>query len=224
MIHRTVKDVEGIELTKVRQPVPFGGKEYFDPMWSEAAMAGQARGDDYLKSFLVSEHIYRAMPSARGELGPPTLESKTSEAFLAVKKGYDFVEYLDPNGGQRFRCTPDWSQQHPNWIPGQHHCKPVAQSSTRYALDYEDIVNRADRQLWVAGTRLKVMDKRTGEVIATYTKFIWDPGFGVSTTGRWPWSHADGMGDRNCPVEPNKQTGKDSRYFVDTVLIPKQGD
>ena len=37
VIHRTVKDVEGIELTKIRQPVPWGGKEYFDPMWPEAA-------------------------------------------------------------------------------------------------------------------------------------------------------------------------------------------
>jgi hypothetical protein len=44
VIHRTVKDVEGIELTKIRQPIPWGGKEYFDPMYPEAAMAGETRG------------------------------------------------------------------------------------------------------------------------------------------------------------------------------------
>ena len=44
VINRTVTDVEGIELTKVRQPVPWGGREYFDPMWTEAAMGGEVRG------------------------------------------------------------------------------------------------------------------------------------------------------------------------------------
>ncbi|NCT84577.1 MAG: hypothetical protein GXC94_15615 [Comamonadaceae bacterium] len=38
VIKRTVKDVDGIELTKIRQPIPWGGKEYFDPMYPEAAL------------------------------------------------------------------------------------------------------------------------------------------------------------------------------------------
>lgn len=223
VIHRTVRDVEGIELTKVRQPVPWGGKEYFDPMWAEAAMAGQVKGDDYLKQFLVSEFFQANLPEARGKLFTPTQERLRDPVFSAVRKGYGFVEYLDAKDKQRYRCTPDWSAQHPNWVPGQHQCEPVTKSGTRYALDFEDIVNPADRQLWVSGTRLKVVDKQSGELIATYTKFIWDPGFGVSTTGRWPWVHAD-IGNRNCPYVPNTPTGKDARYFVDTVLIPKQGD
>lgn len=48
VINRTVKDVEGIGLEKIRQPIPWGGKEYFDPMYPEAAMAGEYRGDKYI--------------------------------------------------------------------------------------------------------------------------------------------------------------------------------
>ena len=63
VIKRTVKDVEGIELTKIRQPIPWGGKEYFDPMYPEAAMAGEHRGDDYIKQFLMSEFLDPSTPA-----------------------------------------------------------------------------------------------------------------------------------------------------------------
>ncbi|WP_175423598.1 hypothetical protein [Inhella inkyongensis] len=222
VIHRTVRDVEGIELTKVRPKLEWADKRYFDPMFEGAAMAGENQGDDFIKQFLMSEFLVPDRPNERSSLGPPTQEKKRSG--LVIKKGYAFVEYIDASARQRFMCRPDWSLDHPNWVPGQHHCTAIERSSTRYALDYEDIVTPADRALWVAGTRLKVIDKQSGETIATFTKFVWDPGFGVSTTGRWPWQHADGRGDRNCPYEQFKPTSNDSRYFVDTVLIPKQGD
>jgi hypothetical protein len=76
----------------------------------------------------------------------------------------------------------------------------------------------------VAGTKLRVINKENGEVIAELTRFVIDPGFGVSSTGRWPWSHASTRRDQVCPSGANVPLGKDSRYFVDTVLIPKQGD
>ena len=222
VIHRTVTDVEGIELTKVRQPVPWGGREYFDPMWTEAAMGGEVRGDDYLKQFLMSEYLQHQAPGARGQLGPPS--SEMAQQSAGTRKGYGFVEYVDTSDKQRYRCTPVWWPPRPNWVQGQHSCEPIIHSGTRYALDYEDIVDPVDRQHWIAGTTLKVIDKQSGEVMATLTKFVWDPGFGVSTTGRWPWQHADGRSDRNCPRTSLMPTGKNSRYFVDTVLNPKQGD
>lgn len=104
-------------------------------------------------------------------------------------------------------------------------CTSTKRPTSKYALDYEDLVDPADRALWIAGTKLKVLDKQTGEVIAELTKYVWDPGFGASTTGRWPWAHADGFGpSRNCPSVPNQPTHSDSRYFIDTVLQPEQGE
>lgn len=221
VVKRTVKDVEGIELIKIRPEIPWGGKEYFDPMFPGAAMAGEVKGDDYLKQFFMTEYFEPAYPERRGGLGPETREKRRTRP--AQRRGYAFVERIDASNGQRYRCTPDWSLDHPNWVPGQHQCKPIQSTAARYALDYEDIVNAADRAHWVAGTKLRVFDKQTGEVIAELTRFVWDAGFGEHSTGRWPWAYASTSGSTECP---NVVGVKDdtSRKFIDTVLIPKQGD
>jgi hypothetical protein len=191
-------------------------------MYPEAAMAGEHRGDDYIKQFLMNEFVDARLPDRRGALGPPT--SGGTAANVTLKGGYQFVEYVDPKNQNRYRCMPDWSRNHPNWVDGQHHCAPTTTSNTRFSLDYEDLVDTSDRALWIAGSKLKVIDKQTGEVIAELTKFVWDPGFGVSTTGRWPWQHAGATGsDRKCP-SPYQPTGSDSRYFVDTILQTRQGE
>jgi hypothetical protein len=90
-------------------------------------------------------------------------------------------------------------------------------------LDYEDIVSPEDRLFWIAGTVLKVVDKQTGEVIARLTRYVWDSGFGASSTGRRPWEHAGRRGSQTCP-DILGVAHTTSRRFVDTVLIPKQGD
>lgn len=222
VVHRVVKDVDGIELAKVRREISWGGKEYFDPMYPEAAMAGEIRGDDYIKQFLMYEFRNPQQPGARGQLGPLTIDRPNTRP--EALSGYSFVEFVDPVSGDRLRCTPDWSRNHPNWVTGQHHCISVKASGARYALDYEDLVDPADRALWVAGTKLKVIDKLSGEVIAQLTRFVWDQGFGGSSTGRWPWQHANGGASHVCPSDASQPLHHDARYFVDQVLIPKQGN
>jgi hypothetical protein len=222
VIHRTVNDVEGIELKKVRPTLEFGDKRYFDPMFDGAAMAGEVNGTDYIKQFLMYEYHSPDMPGARGSLGPMTSEKRLTRP--GALKGYSFIEYVNDADKKSYRCKADWSRDHPNWVDGQHRCEVMGQSQARYALDYEDIVDPADRAYWVAGTKLRVIDKQNGEVIAELTRFVFDPGFGGSSTGRWPWQHANTASSTVCPSIASQPTGKDSRYFVDTVLIPKQGD
>jgi hypothetical protein len=221
VIHRTVKDVEGIELTKVRPQLEWADKRYFDPMFEGAAMAGENKGDNYINQFLMTESFHEKGQMKRGMLNSPKFDAGTD---VVSKRGYRFVEVLELQSGQRLRAElGDYPPNTNLWVRPPRKT-PISKSATRYALDYEDIVNPSDRQHWVAGTILKVVDKQTGEVIATFTKFVWDPGFGVSTTGRLPWSHAGASSDRKCPPTPRTPTGFDSRYFVDTVLIPKQGN
>ncbi len=222
VIHRTVKDVEGIELKKIRPKLEFGDKRYFDPMFEGAAMAGQPGGVDYIKQFLMYEFRSPDRPTSRGSLGPMTLEAR--QARPDARKGYAFIEYVDPKDQKRHRCRPDWSLNHPNWIEGQLNCETVKEDKARYALDFENLVSPSDREHWVAGTKLRVIDQRTGEVLAELTRFVIDPGFGVSTTGRWPWTHAGSAASNVCPSDATRLVGYESRYFVDTVLIPKQGD
>ena len=220
VIHRTVKDVEGIELTKVRQPVPWGGKEYFDPMWKEAAMASEARGNDYINQFLMTESIDARDLSRRGSLNPPDFGPGSG----GMRRGYRYVEVLDPSTQQRSRAQFDSHPPGTNLWGKALRLTPISTSTTRYALDYEDAMDAKDREHWVAGTVLKVVDKRAGEVIAELRRYIWDSGFGVSTTGRWPWEHAARSGPTQmCPHTPGA-AHYTSRSFVDTVLIPKQGD
>jgi hypothetical protein len=221
VIKRTVKDVEGIELKKVRPELVNAEKHYFDPMFEGAAMAGEVSGIDYIKQFLMYEYRTTFAPQNRGQLGPPTAVDR--HQLLPPTPGYRFVEVSEPDG-VRYRYSPVWTPGQSNWVDGQHKREPLLSSSTRYALDYEDIVDPADRASWVAGTKLRVIDKQNGEVIAELTRYVIDPGLGRAGTGRLPWPHATIRRAQVCPSNVNVPLGKDSRYFVDTVLIPKQVD
>lgn len=220
LIKRTIPDVEGIELTKIRQAIAWGGAEYFDPLYSEAAMVGEHRGDYYLKQFLMSEVRVAARPAERGALMPPT--APLPGGILAPKSGYRFIEYLDSQNHRRYRCTLSIQSGQHSWEGTPLHCQVVTEPTARYALDYEDIFNPQDRDVWIAGTRLKVVDNQTGETIAQLTKFVWDPAFGDGATGRRPWEHAGSAASTVCPSDSSQRRGFDSRYFVDTVLLPKR--
>ena len=222
VVKRTVRDVEGIELTKIRQPIPWGGKEYFDPMYPGAAMAGNSTGDRYVWQFLQSEFRYSYAPEQRGALGPPNYPSGYQQ--LDPTAGYRYVEYFDTKSGRWQRCTAKRDAQSARAFEDLMGCQLIKEPTSKYALDYEDLIDPSDRALWVAGIKLKVIDKNSGEVIAELTKFVWDPGFGVRATGRLPWEHAGSALSTVCPSYPKRPHGSDSRYFIDTILEPKQGE
>ncbi|MFO1226855.1 hypothetical protein [Roseateles sp.] len=213
VVKRVVKDVEGIELTRIRPEIPFGGKEYFDPMYPGAAMADEAQALGYIESFLWTEYRNKSRPSERGHLHPPT------DNELPPSNGYRYVEAVDPSDGRRYRYElPRYWSRNSAGDPGVVRLA-AGRSRPRFAVDYEDLVEPADRALWIAGTRIKVIDQETGELVAQLTRYVWDPGFGGSTSGRWPWQHAGGRADRNCPTP--YELGYQTRKFVDTVLQPK---
>lgn len=224
VVKRVVKDVEGIELTKIRQPIPFGGREYFDPMFPGAAMADEAQGDAYIASFLYSELRNPNTPEARGVIQPPHAEPGLNQS--APRRGYRYVDVADSASGHRWRyhvvpkLTDAEFRERGGWAKDLERTSTSA-TRPRFALDFEDIVDPDDRAYWVAGTRIKVIDQQTGEVIAQLTRFVWDPSFGVSSTGRLPWQHAGSRLDQKCPYFPGTM-GYATRFFSDTVLQPKQ--
>jgi len=221
VIKRTVKDVEGIELAKVRQPIPWGGKAYFDAMYPEAAMVEEYRGDDYIKQFLMTEERDRLNPERRGNL--TRRNGSDCQRCMPPNLGYRFVEYEDAQSGTRVRVSFAKDPQDTDWNEALL-TQPVSVAATRYALDYEDLVDPNDRALWIAGTKLKVIDKQNGEVIAQLTRYVWDAGFGASTTGRWPWQHANATGrSQTCPAEVGVRH-QISRFFIDNIVQPKQGE
>ena len=223
VIHRTVKDVEGIELKKIRRETPWGGKEYFDPMWEDAALAGTSQGDEFIKDFLLSEVRLASHPENRFPLRRP--ERKAQPGELPMRSGYRFVEYVDPADGVRYRYRlPFMSGSFENSREGTVARERSSTAPLRYAFTYEGLVDPADRALWVAGVRLKAIDQQSGEVLGEMTRYVFDPGLGVSTTGRWPWQSAHTNSTTQCPSKSSEPFGHAHRHFIDTVLIPKQGD
>ncbi len=142
--------------------------------------------------------------------------------------GYRYVDVRDQSGYQRWRYQAVRGLRDPEWLARASWAEDLERSPQSgkpapFAIDYEDIVDPADRAYWVAGTRIKIIDQSNGEVIAQLTRYVWDPGFGGSTTGRWPWQHANARESQQCPISRGDLSYV-TRYFVDSVTIPKMGD
>lgn len=209
-INQTVDAVDSIVLLKVRPTLEF--KDTADPMLPGAAMAGERQGDAYIETFLGPELKHPANPPAmRGSI---TLGGDTD------LPGYRSVEAQDPKDGHWYRYT-----RLKKVVDGIDRTElkrePIAHPTARYAVDYEDIVDANDRKMWIAGTVVRVVDQTSGDVLATYTKFVRDGGMGTTGGSRDPWVHASHSG-LQCPM-PTSSTDTQTRYFIDQVLVPKKG-
>ena len=214
-IHRTVENVDSLLLLKVRPVLTF--RDQADPMLPGAAMAGEAFGEAYIKSFLGGEN--HDMGYARGGRG------SISEPAGANSPRYRYVDAIDEMDGRRYRYSFVYSKEKRNSSgvvvqrAGTTLVRELATGSApRYAVDYEDIVNSDDRLLWIAGSIVRVLDQQTGEVLGQYTSYLQDAGMGVTSGVRAPWSHAS-RSAYQCPSVDGASNTL-TRYFVDQVLRP----
>jgi hypothetical protein len=83
-----------------------------------------------------------------------------------------------------------------------------------------------ERQHWIAGSSLKVIDLLTNEVMAERIGYMVDRGQGNRSGGRAPWLLAANYA---CPQfrgtypRPYDRFGQTAR-FVESVLVPLKGD
>jgi hypothetical protein len=153
----------------------------------------------------------------------------------ALRKGrYRFVESVDPADGQRKRYTgtmrparswtPEGIEKHRKEtgsdIPEYSYTfaleeKPVDRFVARYGITWEDISTREDREHWIAGGSLKVLDLQTNEVIAERVGYLFDRGLGGTAGFRSPWSWALSNG----PMCPQRRLN-DTLLFASKVLLP----
>jgi len=88
-IHKTVSDVEGIFLMKIRpEKINFGDQFRMDDPYGRDLV-----GDGYIMIFLRSWHDYKnrnEVPEKKERMNP---------------KGFLYVEAIDPEDGQRYRYT-----------------------------------------------------------------------------------------------------------------------
>lgn len=226
-IHRTVDDVEGLFVGEIPQPniTHAANQNAPDPFnWDLS-------GDGYIRSFLIPRN---AKGQALGMTGfdPEKATRDADGNFLPESVGsptYRWVEGIDPIDGRQYRYTLVFET-----INGGQHLEvrirrqPPAKDPPRYAIRKSDISTAKDREMWVAGGSLQVIDQLTGEVLAERIGFMVDEWQGSRAASRMPWEQAR---HHACPAfsaddpllglsgPPAYQT----RLFVEKAIIPSRG-
>jgi hypothetical protein len=172
-IRQTVADVDGIVLLKVRRANNFGDQFALDDPYG-----ADSTGERYILNFLQGFH-----DAASGRIG------------------YRYVEA--PSGTARYRYTGRLEEP---WQTDKRYLQgyvrfvadktEIAQFSARYGVTFDDISTREERELWIAGSSLKVIDLRTGAVMAERVGYMVDLKQGERAGGRSPWLLA---ADHACP-------------------------
>ena len=109
---------------------------------------------------------------------------------------------------------------------------PASGLPPRYGVTYDDISTHEEREYWIAGSSLKVIDLNAKEVIAERIGYMMDRRQGDRAGGRSPWLLA---ANNACPdfhrfpdpavkvPGPSAQI-RQTQDFVEKVLKPKQGN
>lgn len=229
-IYKTVPDVEGVLLLKIRPDR--SDRELADPMWPGAAFGRESYGDYYIISFLGYEH--RAVnkngvtSSVRGHIN--------TDQRPGGLPGYRWVEIPDPKDGQRYRYSgsvkvvgkkdptaynvqlelkrdPNYDMNVYRW--SLDNTPSPSKSSPRYAVTFEDHVIPEERALWIASSTVKVLDLKNNEVLGEMTRYamshIHAPRHSM------PW-----LNHSLCPTMNMTGDSHSTRKFVDQILMPKK--
>ncbi|NHZ83794.1 hypothetical protein F2P44_31675 [Massilia sp. CCM 8695] len=214
-IYRTVKDVDGIFLLKIRpQGENFSSQYLFDDPYGND-LGGQA----YIRSFLHGSHLTNLMNMKDSSINSPS------------RTGYSYVDVVEPADGKRYRYTgriEEPALTDSAYLKGYMkftHSRILANvPAPRYGITYEDISTRADRDYWIAGSSLKIIDLNTNEVIAERVGYLYDAGQGETSGGRAPWIWA---ADHSCPsFGPSPAFSSQQNQtviFAEKVLHPLKG-
>ncbi|MBI3349248.1 MAG: hypothetical protein HY020_18815 [Burkholderiales bacterium] len=190
--------VEGVRLTGLRAPVSDTAPT--DRDWPDAGLPRDRVGDEYIRAFLTVEvqddrtHPGWSMPGLPGTV---------------TLAGYRFVDVAQPDGSYRRYRTASESGKSDMTAE-----LIAADQAARYAVEFARIDAAGDRQHWVAGATVKVIDTQSAEVIGELTAFSHVP----------PHRRARGQPDsrnwtdaRTCPAY-NDLPDLRARMFTEEVL------
>jgi hypothetical protein len=219
-IRRTVEDVEGVFLLKIRPR----DTNYGDQFKLDDPYGRDMGGEGYITSFLRGSYQAGKEGLKRPPGSPPRL-------------GYLYVDALDHQGGARYRYTghveEPW-QKDKSFLKGymrfvMNHTLATG-AAPRYGVTYDDISTREEREYWIAGSSLKVIDLKSNEVVAERIGYMVDWAQGSQAGGRSPWLLAANQAcpDFHRPRNPAFQEPGSSAQiwqtldFVEKVLKPKR--
>ena len=191
-ITRTAESVDGLLLINVRPKEA----NYSEQFKMDDPYGRNCGGNDCIALYLFD---YKMVPTGTGT--SPSLTPTTPRL-------YSYVDVVDDSTSQRLRYTKESarSQMIQNLVSG---------SMPRYGVTWTDISTRNDREHWIAGGSIKVVDLETKEVIAERIGYLIDPGQGSTAGDRSPWIWARSYSTGCPPFDGHNQA------FVSKVLKPK---
>jgi hypothetical protein len=229
-IHRTAENVEGVFLLKLR-PSDIKPRDQYgmdDPYGRDrGGESHEAQNQDeeaYIKSFLQGRDDFGLFSDIR--LG-----------------GYAYVDAIDPRDGQRYRYTAGFREvvrvsamdDGKTSFMGLEFVLeriPAPDPAPRYGVTYDDLSTREERDHWIAGSSLKVIDLESKEVMAERIGYLMNRSYLMSSgpdyRQKMTWLMA---ADHACPrFGPEKTSFRrfvyqafQTRNFVEKVLKPAAG-
>ena len=190
---RTAVGVEGIELLNVRPPVIDMSDQFRmdDPYGRNCS-----GGEDCIAVYLF-DYKMLPVPGSNGSVAPFT------------PRLYQYVDVVDSTNGSRTRYTKTGANA--PLVPAS---AAATEALPKFGVRWLDISTREDREHWIAGGSIQVIDLAKDEVIAERKGYVMDPGQGSRDGFRSPWAWATRSGQL-CP-----DLWGHNQAFVSKVLSP----
>ncbi len=221
-IYKSVDEVEGVTLVNPRVQ-KIQGVDEADQNWGGAGLPQESTGSQFIANFLFYD--LPGMGSAVRTLSPGGTPSGHGTIATVVvptgKPGYRYVEVENLGVRIRYSLRPPSSYQLRADPLEAYAVREVAKDKPpRYAISYENISDPEGRANWIAGSRIKVFDKQSGEVFGELVQFSFEAGFGSRAGFRQPWAFA-----KQCtPADPTARQIGAVRYFAQKILKPASGN
>jgi len=162
--------------------------------------------------------------------------------------GYEYVEATNPKDNRPYRYAMRYYRPADRPVPSSGPASGVTyrpndtrheldrseidQFTARYGITWDDISTHEDRENWIAGGSITVIDLKTNEVIAKRVGYMMDPGMGSTAGFRDPWGVARYARDSNCPAIPARSKtdirgvlrDTEKTEFLFKVLQPTKGE
>ena len=188
------KTYTGVKSVLVVKPLPPAKEEdHFDQFWY---------GDPYSASATSGRTLLTATRL--------TLDSRRP---AGIQRGLDFVEIRSEVKGvvryQRITRPPSNDEKAT--------MNEIATPVSRFGISWEDISTPNDRNYWVAGSRLQIIDLIDNTLVAERIGYFIEAGFGSRANQRRPWLTSRGP-NTTCP----QLRGGDytDQWFILSALRP----
>lgn len=199
--------VTGVSEIALVNPRALGvhSRDIADADWQGAGFALESTGVQYVMEFLY--HYEPASGLRASELRPRP----------AAYPGYRYVHVVEDGVHFRYRLRePETFTSRADPLESYGEKQEVTSPLPRYVVEYENVPDPEGRENWIAGGRIKVFDRKSGEFLGESLRFNFEPGLGSRDGFRQPWAFA-----RSCPTGAYDGATGHIRRFVQKVLIPE---